>query len=86
MKVSLLCRRVANRLGIDPLEIRFEEMYDDSRLYIKENYVSINKNYENNYEETAKCIAHEYRHVFQFFYVQIFTMKDLSDGKKNYNQ
>lgn len=67
-----LCIRIANRLGIDPLDIKFEDLTDDSRLYIKENYVAINKKYENDYEECAKCIAHEYRHIFQLFYVNIF--------------
>jgi len=67
-----LCIRIANRLGIDPLDIKLEDLTDDSRLYIKENYVAINKKYENDYEECAKCIAHEYRHVFQLFYVNIF--------------
>lgn len=72
MDLKPLCERIADRLGIDPLEIRFEDLSDDSRLYIKDNYVAINKKYENDYVETAKCIAHEYRHVFQIFYVQIF--------------
>jgi len=67
-----LCIRIANRLGIDPLDIKLEDLTDDSRLYIKENYVAINTKYENDYEECAKCIAHEYRHVFQLFYVNIF--------------
>ena len=72
MDLKPLCIRIANRLGIDPLDIKFEDLTDDSRLYIKENYVAINKKYENDYEECAKCIAHEYRHVFQLFYVNIF--------------
>ncbi len=72
MKLNGLCERIANRLGIDPLEIKFEEMIDDSRLYIKEEYVAINKKYENNYVECAKAIAHEYRHVFQIFYANMF--------------
>ena len=73
MKLKKLCKRISYRLGIKPLQIKFEEISDDSRLYIKEKYVAINKKYENNYVETAKCIAHEYRHVFQIFYVQIFS-------------
>ena len=72
MDLKPLCIRIANRLGIDPLDIKFEDLTDDSRLYIKENYVAINKKYENDYEECAKCIAHEYRHIFQLFYVNIF--------------
>lgn len=68
-----LCKRISYRLGVKPLQIKFEEISDDSRLYIKEKYVAINKKYENDYVETVKCIAHEYRHVFQIFYVQIFS-------------
>lgn len=67
-----LCQRVADRLGIEPLEIKFEDMIDDSRLYIKEEYVAINKKFENNYVECAKAITHEYRHVFQIFYANMF--------------
>jgi len=40
MDLKPLCKRIANRLGVDPLEINFEEMIDDSRLYIKEEYVA----------------------------------------------
>jgi len=68
-----LCQRITDRLGIDPLVIKFEEMIDDSKLYIKEEYVAINKKFENDYEECAKSIAHEYRHVFQIFYVSLFS-------------
>lgn len=67
-----LCQRVADRLGVEPLEIKFEEMIDDSRLYIKEEYVAINKKFENDYVECAKAITHEYRHVFQIFYANMF--------------
>ena len=72
MDLKPLCQKVADRLGVEPLDIKFEEMIDDSRLYIKEEYVAINKNFENNYVECAKAIAHEYRHVFQIFYANMF--------------
>ena len=72
MDLKPLCLRIADQLGIEPLDIRFEDLTDDSRLYIKENYVAINKKYENDYEECAKSIAHEYRHVFQIFYITLF--------------
>src|SRR5690554_6337399 len=72
LNLKQLCKRIADRLGIEPLEIRFEEMIDDSRLYIKEEYVAINKKFENDYVECAKAIAHEYRHVFQIFYANMF--------------
>ena len=72
MDLKPLCLRIADQLGIEPLDIRFEDLTDDSRLYLKENYVAINKKYENDYEECAKSIAHEYRHVFQIFYISLF--------------
>lgn len=72
MNLNPLCQRIAERLGIEPLEIKFEQMIDDSRLYIKEEYVAINKKFENDYVECAKAITHEYRHVFQIFYANMF--------------
>lgn len=72
MDLKPLCQKVADRLGVEPLDIKFEEMIDESRLYIKEEYVAINKNFENNYVECAKAITHEYRHVFQIYYANMF--------------
>ena len=46
-------------------------MYFD--YFTSKEYVSINKKFENDYEECAKSIAHEYRHVFQIFYVGLFS-------------
>ena len=82
MDLKPLCLRIADQLGIEPLDIRFEDLTDDSRLYLKENYVAINKKYENDYEECAKSIAHEYRHVFQIFYVSLFSNKRSKRWKK----
>ena len=69
-----LSKRIADRLGIDPLEIKYEVMHPDySRLYIKgKAYIVINTLYKNSYIESAKCVAHEMRHVFQFFYARLF--------------
>jgi len=50
LELKPLCIRIANRLGIDSLDIKFEDLTDDSRLYIKQNYVAINTKYENDYE------------------------------------
>lgn len=73
-KLMKLSERIADRLGIDPLEIKYEEMYpDDSRLYIHGTpYIAISTLYKDNYIESAKCVAHEMRHVFQFFYAELF--------------
>lgn len=68
-----LQNEVAEHLGIDPLPIEFEVLGDeDSRLYLKEEYVGINIKHKNNYLECAKSITHEYRHVFQIFYANLF--------------
>ena len=67
-----LSREIANHLGIEELPIKFEEMIDDSRVYLKEKYIGINIKYKDNYIECAKCLTHEYRHVFQIYYVQMF--------------
>lgn len=66
MDLKPLCHRIADNLGIDPLEIKFDEMIDDCRLYIKKEYVA------NDYVECAKAITHEYRYVFQIFYANMF--------------
>ncbi len=64
----------------------------DSRLYIKEQYVGINNKYDSNYEECAKAIAHEYRHVFQLLYVYMFSdelaerwIKEMNDAVNTSN-
>ena len=44
--------------------------------------MSINKKFENDYEECAKSIAHEYRHVFQIFYVSLFSNERSKRWKK----
>ena len=68
-----LQKEVAEYLGIDPLPIKFEDLGDeDSRLYLKEEYVGITVKCKNDYLECAKSITHEYRHVFQIFYVHLF--------------
>ena len=74
MKVLIkLQNEIAEHLGIDRLPIKYEELeLDDSRLYLKEEYVAINIKYKDNYLECAKAICHEYRHVFQIFYANLF--------------
>lgn len=73
-KLIELSERISEHLGIDPVPIKFEDIEpDDSRLCIKGLYISINNKYKDDYLECAKCIAHELRHVFQMFYVQVFS-------------
>lgn len=71
--IKQLSKEIAEHLGIDPLPIKYEDLGDeDSRLYTREEYIGIDKKYKDDYEEIAKCIAHEYRHVFQIFYASLF--------------
>lgn len=71
--VERISNEIAKHLGIEPLPIKYEDLGDDdSRLYTREGFVAINTKYKDNYEEIAKCIAHEYRHVFQIFYANLF--------------
>ena len=68
-----LQEEVAEHLGIDPLPIKYEFLGDeDSRLYLKDEYVGINIKYKNDYLEYAKAITHEYRHAFQIFYASLY--------------
>jgi len=71
MDLEALARRVEERLGLEPIRIEFEDKLDDSRLYTNDMHVSINNKYKNDYVECAKCIAHEFRHIFQFCYVKV---------------
>ena len=75
-RIKQIQEQIANHLGIEALPIKFMAIDpDDSRLYIKERFVAINTKYQNNEIETIKSIAHEYRHVFQFYYVRLMNDK-----------
>lgn len=59
-------------------------MYFD---YFTSKRLTINKKFENDYEECAKSIAHEYRHVFQIFYVSLFSNeRSIRWNKKSYKE
>ena len=65
--------KVAKHLGVDIVPIVFESLdKEDSRIYFKEQYIAINERYIGNLEECMKCLAHEYRHLFQFYLVTLF--------------
>lgn len=71
MKLDELAKRIANHLAVKELEIKFDKIIDDSRLYPKEGLIVINEKYKDNYIECAKSLAHEYRHVFQIYYANL---------------
>ena len=78
-----LSNEIAEHLGVESLPIKFEDLDDEnSRLYTHEKYVEINKKYKENYEETAKCIAHENIGIYsKSSMLDYFKMKDQPDGK-----
>lgn len=76
-KVIKLSEEVADYLGIDIIPIECENLkIDDSRLVLKPvPKIVINVKYESNFIESAKCITHEMRHIFQIYYVNLMNDK-----------
>lgn len=60
---------VANYLNIDLVPVIVEDIPEDSRLYIKENYIAISKNIINDKIEVSKALAHEMKHIHQLLLV-----------------
>lgn len=71
MKLDELAKRIANHLAVEDLEIKFDKIIDDSKLYPKEGLIVISEKYKENYIECAKSLTHEYRHVFQIYYANL---------------
>ena len=61
---------LSETLGIDMLYIRYEDIEDDSRIIFKEECIVINTKYAYDLIESAKCLAHEYRHAYQLCFVK----------------
>ena len=73
--------KVAKHLGVDIVPIVFEDLAEvDSRIYFKEQYIAINERYSCNLEECMKCLAHEYRHLFQYYMIALFSKDDSALG------
>ncbi|MBP3503523.1 MAG: hypothetical protein J6K18_00140 [Bacilli bacterium] len=72
-----LSEEVAEYLGIDLIPIEYENLeIDDSRLILKPiSKIVINIKYENNFLESAKCITHEMRHIFQIYWANLMDDK-----------
>ena len=74
-KIKPLIERVAEYLGVEIIPIEFDNIVDDSRLVLRpEVEIVINSKYQDDYFECAKAVTHEYRHLFQMYWVAI--MKD----------
>lgn len=57
---------ICKDLCIDPVPVVVEEMKEDSRYYIKENYIAISSKLIMDEIEAIKCLLHELRHAKQF--------------------
>ncbi len=76
-KLIKLSEKVAGYLGIDLIPIEYANLeVDDSRLILKPiSKIVINIRYENNFIESAKCITHEMRHIFQIYWANLMNDK-----------
>ena len=84
-KLIKLSEEVADYLGIDLIPIENANLeIDDSRLILKPiPKIVLNVKFENNFIESAKCITHEMRHIFQIYWSNLMNDKLLEYGKKN---
>lgn len=57
---------ICKDLGIDPVPVVVEEIEEDSRYYIKENYIAISSKLIMDEIEAIKCLLHELKHAQQF--------------------
>lgn len=76
-KLIKLSEEVADYLGIDLIPIEYENLeIDDSRLILKPiPKIVISIKYEDNFTESAKCITHEMRHIFQIYWSNLMNDK-----------
>lgn len=57
--------RLCNYLSVDPIPIVFEEINDEARYYVKDNYIGLSKELMKNKENALECLIHEFRHYYQ---------------------
>ena len=57
---------ICKYLNIDPIPVVVEEIEEDSRYYIKEDYIAISNKLIMDEIEAVKCLLHELRHAQQF--------------------
>ena len=60
---------LANYLEVEPIPVVIEDMVEDSRYYVKENYIAISSKFITNEVEALKCLCHEYKHYHQLICV-----------------
>lgn len=93
-RLKELGKRVADHLGVEELPIEFVELDGDvSRLVLKPTpKIQVTDHTYLKYEFLASCIAHEYRHAFQIYWVSLMDdnlakvwKEELQDAKNSEN-
>ena len=76
-KLKELGKRVAEHLGVEEIPIEFVELDgEDSRLELKPTpRILLSDHTYVKYEYYALCVAHEYRHAFQIYWVSFMNDK-----------
>lgn len=78
-------------LGIEPIPVIVQEMEEDARYYVNENYIGISTKLINDEVEVIKCLIHEIRHYYQHICVDYNDTNEpqlqswINDMKKDYN-
>ena len=93
-KLKELGKRVSDHLGVEEIPIEFVELDGEvSRLVLKPSpKIQVTDHTYLKYEFLASCIAHEYRHAFQLYWVNLMNDKlaevwreELQDAKNSEN-
>jgi hypothetical protein len=93
-KLKELGKRVSDHLGVEEIPIEFVELNGEvSRLVLKPSpKIQVTDHTYLKYEFLASCIAHEYRHAFQLYWVNLMNDKlaevwreELQDAKNSEN-
>lgn len=93
-RLKELGKRVSDHLGVEEIPIEFVELDGEvSRLVLKPSpKIQVTDHTYLKYEFLASCIAHEYRHAFQLYWVNLMNDKlaevwreELQDAKNSEN-
>ena len=58
-------------LKVVPIPVVVEEMEEDSRYYVEENYIALSKKCITDKIEACKCVVHELRHYYQHLVIEL---------------
>ena len=70
-------------LGVVPIPVVVDEMMEDSRYYVDENYISLSKKCIKDKLEACKALSHELRHYFQHLVIKLDLNEEYKDVWKH---